>query len=90
LKEIVHEDIVYFSTNKKKAAIHFYYGTSKLKAVYNLKKDHSSAACLQIIYEFIRDFDCPQTLKSDFAKEMSAGASWKRVTARLLTDIRFS
>ena len=86
LKETVHADIVFYA-NKKQKAIHFYCGTSKLKAVYKLHHGASSAACLEIVYEFIRDFGCPQHLKSDFANNLAKGENWKRLTKRLITKI---
>jgi hypothetical protein len=90
LKECFCADVIFLGDKKTNPAILFYGQTSQLLAIYNLKNSQSSAACLEVLYEFIRDFGCPATLKSDFANNMSKGESWKRLTSRLLTDIRAS
>ena len=90
LKETVCSDIVYLRPHKKAPAILFYCKTSKMMAIYDLNNTVSSAACLNILYEFIRDFGCPQELRSDYAHQMAKGTAWKRLTARLLSDISAS
>ena len=104
--EQVSIDPVYLSQgadsgNKNKVALAFYGVESKHFAIYPLsqvisadKKTKLTARgadeIITILYEYIRDFGCPDTFKSDHAQELSQSKKYKGLCSRMLTQVRSS
>jgi hypothetical protein len=85
LREPVFCDIVEFpkdhNETKKTSGLLFYGGKSKILMLYPFgsNKTISAAKGLEYVYEFIRDFGCPDILYSDFANNLTKAASWIRL-----------
>jgi hypothetical protein len=94
LRETVYCDIVeYPLEDNERVKMHgliFYGGKSKILALYHLGKDTSSAKVLGFMYEFARDFGCPDTFASDFANNLAKSDKWKRFTRVTMTKIHAS
>ena len=91
LAEAMYCDTVELVSGKEKfQALLCHCDQSRISAIYPLGKHKSAAKTLQALYEFVRDFGCPRTIYSDYAKQLSQSAQWKRFTANLCTILKSS
>lgn len=93
LREIMYCDVVEYPLTGKRGkqyALLFYGEKSKITATYHLGKTQASAQVLAHMYEFVRDYGCPDTFKSDYANNLSQSDKWRRFTRVTFTKIESS
>ena len=94
LREEVFCDVVEYplegNDKVKQKGLLFYSGSSKILVIYHLGKDATSAKTLECLYEFVRDFGCPDTFVSDFDQVLVKSDKWARFCRVTLCKARSS